>query len=449
MKKNDSKYVPVIFAGLLLIGGSLFCACAKEDKPKQASAGKQSTEEKGNLSETGAEKIESLPADPEALSKGVRELNRKLFAALTEQNGEENLFYSPFSMESALSAILAGAEGETAQQMKEVLSVDDPEVFLSSYRSFREGLPEDGVKLTTADSLWLDKTFLKNNGGVRQEYADKLEYYMNAEVRETDFKEKTKSALKDISEWVDDKTEGMIPDYSPVADENTVLDLINTIYFFGEWEHKFAAEDTFNHEFRGLKTVADVPTMHQDNVFLKYAESENFRAVELPYQGGTAAMDLILPVEEAPEDSSALSPKTDWTKLFSEEETVLSDLVSAEEVKISELALPKFTEDKSLDGLKETLEGLGIRDAFLPEKADLSGIAEQLYLTDIAHRAKIEVDEEGSRAAAVTEITAALTAMPVQEENRIEFICDRPFCFIIRESRTNTVLFTGLMNEMH
>ncbi len=449
MKKTDKRYVPVIFAGLFLLGGALFCACAKEEKPEQPSAGRQHAEEKGNLSETGTGKTEALPADPEALSKGVRELNRKLFTALTEQNGEENLFYSPFSMESALSAILAGAEGETAQQMKEVLSVEDPEVFLSSYRSFREGLPEDGVKLTTGDSLWIDKTFLNNNGGIRQDYADRLEDYMNAEVRETDFKNQTQSALKDISEWVNDKTEGMIPDYSPVADGDTVLDLINTIYFFGEWENKFAAEDTFNQEFRGLKTVTDVPTMHQDNVFLKYAESENFRAVELLYQGGTAVMDLILPVEEVPEDLSAPSPKTDWAKLFSGEETVLSDLVSAEEVKISELALPKFTEDRSLDGLKEILEGLGIKDAFLPEKADLSGIAEQLYLTDIAHRAKIEVDEEGSRAAAVTEIPSALTAMPVMEEDRIEFICDRPFCFIIRESRTNTVLFTGLMNEMH
>lgn len=432
MKK---KITALAMTAMVLLGGCAQMQPAPEAKP----AGEPSAAEAGDAEEKPSAPEETADIPSMTLPESVSVLNRTIFSALVRNNPDENLFYSPFSLSSALSAAMSGAKGETALQMGQVLGITDIEAFLDSYKAYCDSMPEEGAKLTTANALMLDQSYVRENGPVKEDFTKKLQDKMQAEIRELDFRNDLPSAKKEISDWVEKNTEGMIADYNSSADETTVLDLINAIYFFGEWQEKFAAEDTWNQTFHGKQKDVEVPMMHNHGLYLNYAEKADFRALELPYLESGIAMDLILPKEETGD--------ADWEAVFAEENDILSALDESEKVKVEALALPKFEEDQSLTGLRDILVQAGMKDAFASDRADFTGIAPRLYISDVAHRAKIEVDEEGSRAAAVTEVIMALGAA-APEEDPLLFICDRPFLYVIREVRTNTVLFTGLMNQM-
>ena len=375
--------------------------------------------------------------DGEVLRKAVNAFNWAYFDTL-DRSG--NLFYSPLSLSEALSMVLYGAKGNTAEEMKETLGVEDIETFLSDLKALAGGDYGSENTLIIANSLWADESFTENSG-IKEDFLSGLEEKLDAEVRVTDFSHKSEASAKEISEWVSKKTEGFIGNYASGADENTVLDVINAIYFNGKWESEFMKEDTFEEEFRGGKrTLADM--MHLYDGHFKYLEKDGFSGIELPYKESSLVMDIMMP-----EDNENLDAGKDWSGLEAEKrEEFLEELYASEPSNINILAIPRFDMDITAEDLKGDLEKLGIRDAFDPSAADLSKIADRIYVSDIAHRAKIEVDEEGSRAAAVTEIEMAVTSVAPSSENRY-FICDRPFVFVIKDGRTGVILFTGLVNS--
>ena len=357
------------------------------------------------------------------------------------QDTGSDLFFSPFSIESALVMALSGAKDGTFDELAAVLNIGDTEAFMDSYLQLAKGYESDSAKLTVANSLWIDKSFEKEYG-IDPSFVSKLEEKMDAEVISEDFRNHPDKAASDITKWVKKNTDNLIPDYQSASDNSTVLDIINAIYFFGEWKDKFDAADTFEMDFRTKNGARTVKMMNMHDGRFRYLKEKGFKGLELPYGNGEAVMDIILS-----EDDEDLSAPDAFKKLSSSDrEDFLDNLSGAGETKINALRLPKFTMDLTCEGLKETLQKMGAVSAFDAGKADFSGITKDLYISDIAHRAKIEVDEEGSRAAAVTEVTMAVTGALVDDGEWIEFVCDRPFVFVIRDSSTGTILFTGVVN---
>ena len=378
------------------------------------------------------------PAQNLSMLEAVNAFNWDFFDM---QNTGSNLFFSPFSIESALVMALSGAKGSTYDELAAVLNITDTDAFMDSYLQLAKGYDSDRAKLTAANSLWIDKSFEKEYG-IDPSFVSKLEEKMDAGVIFEDFKNHPDKAASDITKWVKKNTDNLIPDYQSSSDSSTVLDIINAIYFFGEWKNKFDAADTFEMDFRTKDGTRTVKMMNMHDGHFRYLKEKGFKGIELPYADGEAVMDIILS-----EDDEALSSPDAFKKLSpSDRDEFLAGLAGAEETKIYALRLPKFTMDLTCSDLKETLQKMGAVSSFDPEKADFSGITKNLYISDISHRAKIEVDEEGSRAAAVTEIEMAVTGAFVEDEERIEFVCDRPFVFVIRDSATKTILFTGVVN---
>ncbi len=445
LKKRLTVTMAVILITALFTTG---CSVTAVDNEEETAPIADLSEEKDDIDvedEDEEEEIEMDSPDEEEkdmenipLSKTVNSFNWDYYAV---RDHSDNLFYSPLGISAALSMTLYGAGGNTRSELEKVLNISDIDGFFSELDSFINEEYGEDTELCIADSVWTDKTAL-DQAGVDPDFSEDLKEKIGADVKTVDFANDSAGAANEIKEWVNDKTEGFIPDYSSSADENTVMDIINAIYFCGKWETEFMKEDTFEQDFRGNKT-SSVEMMHMNNEDYRYLEQNGFKGVELPYKDSTLAMDIMMPLDD--DDTGAGSK---WAELSTEEkEDFIEKLSDAEEEEIAILQLPKFDMDLTAPELKEDLQKLGIKDAFDPGNADFSGIAPHMFISDISHRAKIEVDEEGSRAAAITEIEMAVTAVAIQDDP-VYFICDRPFVYVIKDRKTGVILFTGLVNSL-
>ena len=370
----------------------------------------------------------------EALSNSVATLNNALFDKAVSG---KNVFYSPYSILGCLLLADAGAAGNTKAQMEQVLGITDLPEVLTEYNSYRTQNPPESAKLTTANALWINTAVL-GDGEVRPAYLSTVKSYLGATVRSEAFSSKPP---EEISKWVKQNTGGLISDYKPIVQEDAAMDLLNAVYFDGKWDIPFPHEGTARQTFTNLDgSTVKTSLMTQSGKQFRLYEKDGLRGLELPYKDSSVVMDLILTADEKDRDTAKA-----WKTITASDRTAfLQGIDRADRRNINVLTLPKFENDLSLDGLKDMLVELGMSDLF-SARADLSGISDHsLCASDIAHRAKIQVDEEGSRAAAVTEMMLSETALLISEWT--EFRCDRPFVYLIRDKDSGVVLFTGVYN---
>jgi serpin B len=344
-----------------------------------------------------------------------------------------NLVFSPTSIVVALSMARAGAGGETASQMDAVMhmtadggndvnSLDQALVKLSG--SFRDsaGKPVD-LRLHIANA-----PFSQKGMRLQQAYLDALATRFGAGLRLVDFKSDTEGARKLINGWVSDQTEKRIPDLLASLDPMTRLVLVNAIYLKAPWRTAFEDRGTQDAPFTtGSGSQVSVPTMN-GMIEARYAAGAGWRAVELPYVGGSLAMTIVVP-----DDMASFERSLDDAS-FGQITTALKNA----EVSLS---LPRFKTETRVD-LADALAGMGMGDAFDPDRADFSGITtdEQLYIGEVVHQANINVDEKGTEAAAATAVVMKATASPAQP---VSLNVDRPFLFAVRDTRTGAILFVG------
>ena len=365
-----------------------------------------------------------------------------LYAALSEEDG--NLFYSPNSISLALAMAYAGARGETERQIAETLRFDLPQerlhpAFSSLDLSLDLGAKggDDAFRLNVANSFWRqqDYRFLP-------EFLDGLAVNYGQEVRPVDFRRDPEEARAHINDWVADETEKRITNLIPpdAITDLTRLVLANAIYFKAAWRVYFDKGATRNRPFHLLDgSKRKVPMMRQESR-LRYASSDGYQAVELPYRGGEMAMTILLP---------------DRDKFSEFEESLSGDSVEAIldglDYELVRLTMLKF-EMESAFRLSETLSAMGMPDAFDDEAADFSGMDGQicrnkgdicLLISDVLHKAFISVDESGTEAAAATAVIFDATTEAEVEPEPIELVVDRPFLFIIRHLATGVILFVG------
>lgn len=350
------------------------------------------------------------------------------------RTADGNLFFSPFSISTALAMTFAGARGETAAQMAEVLHFEAPDLHDAFARlNARLTAAEEpgGVRLAVANALWPQAGYAfleKFIALLREKYA--------SELVALDYQQDPEAARAEINSWVEARTEAKITELIPAGILKTLtrLVLVNAIYFKGSWKSRFEKGLTKDMPFRtGSGEVVRVPTMRQVGEFA-YQEFDDVQVLELPYSGCALSMVIVLPKKEdaLEELESTLTAATlsRWTKALGKASEVVG------------IHLPRFHAESACL-LTDILQRLGMTDAFDMDLADFSGMDGRkawLYVSIVLHKAFVDVDEEGSEAAAATAVV-----MDVRGSSgpRTVFRVDRPFLFLIREMETGSVLFLG------
>ncbi len=343
----------------------------------------------------------------------------------------ENLFFSPASLSTALAMAYAGARGQTAEQMADVLHFRLPQDklhpdFGDLRRAWDVKAKESGYRLNMANRLWGQQGFSFLPGFL----AITREHY-GAELAQVDFTRQAEPARQQINAWVEEQTQGKIRDLVPAGllDDTTRLVLTNAIYFKGEWNRRFGKGATQDAPFHvSARQQADVPLMYQTDHF-RYWSGEGLKLLELPYGKGDMAMLILLPDEV--EGLSALEAKLTADNLSRWQ----SDF-RRQKVRVH---LPRFTMTSQFQ-LDDVLKAMGMTLAFA-RGADLTGMSSQggLYISAVIHKAFVDVNEEGTEAAAAT--AGGIRILKKQLEQ--VFRADHPFVFLIRDNRTGSILFMG------
>ncbi|HUB09894.1 MAG TPA: serpin family protein [Myxococcales bacterium] len=350
-----------------------------------------------------------------------------------------NFFYSPFSISAALTMTYEGAATGTAQQMAQALHVDSiaaadvPPAFAQVDCQVQTDGQDQGNQLDVANRLFgqSGKTF-------EAPFLSVLGTDYGAPLQTVDFSTPSAAAAaaQTIDSWVSGQTDGEIPQLLQASDvAGAALVLANAIYFKGAWASAFPASATQAGPFTtGSGAQVQVPLMNQTASFPYYAGA-GFALLELPYQGGKIAMDVLLPTT-----ANGLA-----TLAASFTGSAFQGWVSQLSATQVAVTLPRFTLTSRFQ-LPPVLEALGMTDAFEPLVADFSGMdaAHDLYLSAVIHQATVDVDESGTTAAAATAVVATGASAVIEP---LAFDADHPFLFVLRDVPTNTLLFVGQVED--
>nr|XP_008518063.1 PREDICTED: serpin B3-like isoform X1 [Equus przewalskii] len=368
-----------------------------------------------------------------------------------KKSKKDNIFYSPLSITSALAMTYSGAQGNTALQIGQVLHFYDVtdntrgspttahvEKLGNVHHQFQKLLtelkkPTDAYELSIANRLYGEKKFQ-----FQQEYMENVKKFYLAGVESADFINAAEESRKKINSWVESQTNGKIKDLFPDSSlSSAILVLVNAVYFKGQWDKKFDKEYTVEEKFWLNKvTTKPVQMMKQTNSF-NFTELKDMQAkiLEIPYKHKDLSMMLLLPNEvdglKKLEDKLTAEKLIEWTSSQNMRERFV------------DLYLPRFKVEESYD-LKDTMMSLGMLDAFSPQDADFSGMtgSQGLVVSKILHKSFVEVNEEGTEAAAATGIEFGLLS-----PRAYSFHCDHPFLFFIKHNKTNSILFLGRVSS--
>jgi serpin B len=359
-----------------------------------------------------------------------------LYRQLRSEPG--NLFFSPASISTAFGMAYAGAHGTTATEMAAALRFTlPPEQLHPAMGALLAGLnaPHAGYELHVANALWARESehFLPQFLNItRTDYA--------AGLQTVDFAHAPGAARATINGWVEKQTADKIKDLLPASavTPDTRLVLTNAIYFKGDWQDQFDKIATQDEDFH-VSAAASVktPLMHRTGGY-SFFDGGSFKALEIPYKDKELSMIVLLPNEvdglAALEQSLTQANLRDWTKKIQYTKKVI-------------LALPRFTMTRSFE-LSDALAALGMKQAFEHSRADFSGMTgdRSLWIGSAVHKAFVDVNEEGTEAAAATGITMRAMAM-LQEPPPTVFRVDHPFLFLIRENKSGSILFMGRVTD--
>lgn len=356
-----------------------------------------------------------------------------LFQQLQRQPASRNIFFSPLSVTLALAMTYNGAAGETKQAMQRALKIEGlnhAELNQSSAELLDELKSSDPkIELAIANSMWA-----RDRVRFNEAFLERNRKFYRAEISTLDFR--NPQSVATINRWVNANTKGKINKIVDRIDLQQVMFLINAVYFKGQWRHRFEKTLTQNQPFHLLGgQQKQVPMMSQSGDYLYY-RGDKFQAVSLPYGKGGVSLYLFLPDQGSSIDD--LLKNLNYQKW---EELMKSFRNTPGDVK-----LPRFKMDYE-NTLNDSLKALGMEVAFTP-RADFSGIREEgnLFISEVKHKAIVEINEEGTEAAAATSVGITVLSGSKRQQ-RFTFIADRPFLMAIRDSQTGAILFMGMVME--
>ncbi len=375
-------------------------------------------------------KSDSFSEKTDIITEANNKFCLKLYSELKNKE-KGNIFFSPYSISMAFAMVYEGARGKTAKEIQSVFHFPEKEGvrrkgFSELYKRLNK--KEAKYEFRTANALWIQKEYklLKN-------YIDVIKKYYGGEVMNVDFVNNTEKARKTINKWVEKKTNDKIKNLFPQGSLNPSSRLVitNAVYFKGIWLKQFDKKKTFKEDFIvNEKKIVKVPMMRitgKDAKF-NYAETENLQILELIYEGKELSMLILLPRSyDLKSLENSLTPENlnRWRRKLKKQRV--------------NVFIPKFTLNTKyiLNGI---LKRMGLKVPF-SSIADFSGItgAKDLFISSVIHQAFVDVNEEGTEAAAATGVTMQVTSAPRYKI----FRANHPFIFIIQERKTGSILFIG------
>lgn len=364
------------------------------------------------------------------IASSSEEFGLELIRKMDAFEAQKNIFISPLSISYALGMTLNGAKSSTYSSIRDVMGLNNlsQEDINYSFLSLTNSLSGIDPKVTfqIANSIWYKTGF-----EVEPPFLSSNKEFFDAFIKDLNFADPVAAGI--INQWVNDKTKGKISEIidSPIPSD-AIMYVINALYFKGIWTYKFDP----NNSYDGLFELYDHTTitakyMVQENKFRMY-DGQSFSSIEIPYGENTFSMVVLLPDEDKDLPSIINSLTSDGVK------NIFDNAVETE----AKLVLPRFMLKYEIE-LKDILTQLGMGAAFDPFQADFTGINKDggIFISRVKHKTFVNVDEEGTEAAAVTSIEFKRTSLGDS------FIVNRPFLFFIKENTTNTVLFTGVIYE--
>lgn len=363
----------------------------------------------------------------EQMVKANQEFAFDIFKALQREDRGKDIFISPLSISTALSMTLKGAKDETKQEMENVLNVDNirEDILSEYYQSMLQVLNDyqGDIDLSIQNSIWV-----KQGEKIEQEFIEEMESIFNAPIEELDFSKE--DSVDKINDWIADATNEKIKDMlKPPIPPNAIMYLINAIYFNANWQYEFDPEETFEADFTTESSKVVKVDMMNQKMDTPYFKNDSFQAIKLPYVNENLSMMMFLPNSDTSINEFIINFDSD---IFL---TAINNFSEYEELIVQ---IPKFKIEYGTKLLNDSLKSLGMEIPF-SSQADFSKIREGLMISKVLHKSFIEVNEEGSEAAAATIVELVET---VALEPEI-FRADRPFIFMIYDSETESILFMG------
>lgn len=384
--------------------------------------------------------LDAYGSTPVGITSVVNANNSFAFDLYSEyKDSNDNIFFSPYSISSALAMTYEGASGKTAEQMQSVFGFpSDATIRRPSYASIYNQLnkADSGYTIGMANALWVDKKYT-----VQSDYLDVVSKYYGGQATNVDFKNETEKTRGQINKWVEDKTNNKIKDLFPMnsIQNTTKLVLANAIYFKGSWLDEFNSSQTEDRDFKtSSNKKIQVPTMSKNGSY-RYYEDSDLQAVKIPYKSDKMSMMIILPKDgklEAVEKNLSVDKLSSWDSDTSYQQV--------------DLYIPKFKVNTSYT-LTKTLKDMGMPLAF-SNLADFSKLNmdkdNKLKIDIVVHKAYVDVNEEGTEAAAATGVgMMRITSVAEPEDEPKVFRADHPFIFLIRDTENGNILFAGRIND--
>lgn len=397
-----------VFIVALLIGTIAFSGCVSDDKPKV---------------------LEDLNFNQGAfdqLVKGNNDFGFKLYAELPKT---QNQFFSPYSITSAFGVLGEASNAKTKEELDNLFGFPSLELRKASFANFYNMINNNSseYKLNTANALWVKKDFV-----LLSEYVNNADKYYGAKLENIDFSDSEK-ASNIINKWVEDQTNNKIKNIisKDFIDSYTRIVIANAIYFKGKWLNSFKESNTEEKDFTNdFGKVSKIKMMQLFEEKFRYYDDNYLQAIELPYKGDNLSMLVVL-------------PRKDLNSMNNFNNSDFNNVLNGLSQETVDLYLPKFKLEVTYNNLKDQLNSLGLKEVFT-DSADLSGFTGErnLYVSDVIHKAFVEVNEEGTEAAAATVIGVKMTSIEMPEEPKV-FNANHPFMFYIIDNKTRTILFFG------
>jgi len=358
-----------------------------------------------------------------------------LYKSLSDNDG--NIFFSPHSISTALAMTYAGAREITESQMSDMLhfpfgqDVLHP-VFGELERSLMASHIPGELELHTANSLWPDARYQFSS-----RFIDTVRTHYQSDIFPVDYRESEQARVR-INTWVEEKTNEKIRDIIPSGALNamTRLVVVNAVYFKGKWLNEFDKSKTTDQPFNKINGESVTVKLMSGVMPARLAELNGLQVLELPYRGDHLVMVIALPT--TPDGLNAVE-----SSLSPETLAVWSEGLRSQDVKVF---LPAFSMTRQFQ-LNRVLMSMGMVNAFDPADADFSGMSDELkglFISEVIHKAFVEVNEEGTEAAAATAVIMRTTSMPRPPP---EFRADHPFLFMIKDRNTGSILFAGRYSD--
>jgi len=350
-----------------------------------------------------------------------------LLKVTDQSTDEENIFISPLSVGMALGMLYNGAEGTTKEEIEATMGLSgfDKTELNKTFNELMSLLMmiDDKVDLTIANSVWYKEEYT-----VKDEFRNLVMAYFDAEVQGLDFEKE--SAVSTINNWVEAKTLGKIPVLLDRIPPESVMYLINAMHFKALWKQQFDVDETRKSAFQTGNAEVLVDMMHgKDMPMLHYRDSD-LELVELSYGDGQFCLTVMMPAKD---------PENFLNNLTSDS---FNNFLEMADTSSMDINMPKFSLAFEIT-LNDVLKTMGLKQAFT-DQAELGGLFEEtlpLTVSEVLHKAVIEVDESGTEAAAVTSVGIGLTSLPMAVD------LNRPFIFMIRERHTQAILFSGILRN--